>query len=184
MAVKVKPIVINNRKFSGLINNERIINEIGRLAQEITTDYKDRNPLFVVILNGAFMFAADLLKELEMEMRITFIRVASYEAMESTGSVKDLLGLAENISGEDIILVEDIIDSGLTVRKVISDMKEMGAASVSVATLLHKEDRVHSDLPIDYIGFTIDDRFVVGYGLDLDGIGRNLKHIYALDEGA
>ena len=184
MAVKAESIIINNRKFSEYISNDRIINEIERLGREISADFNGRRPLLVVILNGAFMFAADLVKELQMDVRITFIKVSSYEAMASSGNVKSLIGLAEDISGQDIILVEDIIDSGLTLRKVLSEMKDLGASSVTVASLLRKAGKGHEDLPVDYVGFDISDRFVVGYGLDLDGIGRNLKHIYALQDGA
>ncbi|MEJ2003474.1 MAG: hypoxanthine phosphoribosyltransferase [Cyclobacteriaceae bacterium] len=164
-----------------MISCDRIINEIKRLSQEISADYREQTPLILVVLNGAFMFAADLAKELELEARISFIKVSSYEAMRSTGEVKELIGLNEHIAGEDIILIEDIVDSGKTVRKIIADLDNLGAASVSIATLLRKDSRAHEDLPVKYVGFDIEDRFVVGYGLDFDGIGRNLKHIYVLD---
>jgi len=182
VAVNTDRIVIRNREFVKLISKERLSLEIERLGKEITGDYAEKAPLFVVVLNGAFMFAADLIRELRMNARVTFIRVSSYTSMQSSGNVKQVLGLTENIEGKDIVLIEDIIDSGLTAKIVIQELQERGAASVRIATLLRKRIAEHNTLPISYVGFDIEDRFVVGYGLDFNEKGRNLKHIYVLDE--
>jgi hypoxanthine phosphoribosyltransferase len=173
-------MILNDRKFSKLISSEQIKDAMERLGESIRKDYKNRNPLFIVILNGAFMFAADLMKELDPHVRITFVKLSSYEALESSGNVKQLIGLNENIFGEDVI----IVDSGRTARKIIGELRELGAASISIATLLQKHRKMHNDLPVSYVGFNIDEEFVVGYGLDYKGSGRNLKHIYALDKSA
>ena len=177
-------MIIHDKKFIKLIDNDQITKGIRRLGRKLKTDYKDRNPLFIVVLNGAFMFAADLVKELRHDIRISFIKLSSYQAMERTGNVKQLIGLNDNVFRQDVVIIEDIIDSGRTARKILSELNELGASSVSIATLLRKHKDSHDDLPLEYVGFDIEDRFVVGYGLDYDGAGRNLKHIYALKEGA
>ncbi|MCA6078159.1 hypoxanthine phosphoribosyltransferase [Fulvivirga sedimenti] len=173
-------MIIKDKKFVKLIDNEQIGQSIRRLARKINKDYKERNPLFIVVLNGAFMFAGDLMKEVKSKVRISFIKVSSYDAMESTGNIKQLIGLNENIFQQDVVIVEDIIDSGQTAKKVTDELQTLGARSVSIVTLLRKNKEIHTKLPVDYVGFDIENRFVVGYGLDYDGLGRNLKHIYAL----
>ena len=173
-------MIIKDKKFVKLIENEQIGQSIRRLAKRINKDYKERNPLFIVVLNGAFMFAGDLMKEVRSNVRISFIKVSSYDAMENTGNIKQLIGLNENIFQQDVVIVEDIIDSGQTAKKITDELQTLGARSVSIVTLLRKNKEIHTTLPVDYVGFDIENKFVVGYGLDYDGLGRNLKHIYAL----
>lgn len=172
-------MVLHQTKFKKLLDHEEIQSGIRRLARRINKDYKGKDPLFIVVLNGAFMFASDLLKEVSSaNARVSFIKLSSYRATESTGNVKQLIGLNENIFNQDIILVEDIIDTGTTIRQLLMEMEKLGVASVKLATLLAKKKEVPSEFPIDYVGFEIEDEFVVGYGMDYDGIGRNIKHIY------
>ena len=175
-------MIIKDRKFTKLIDYEQIAAGVKKVARQINKDYKDRKPLFIVVLNGAFMYAGDLMKELRVDARLSFIKLTSYQAMESTGNVKQLIGLNENVFKQDVVIVEDIIDSGRTVKKVIEELQDLGANSVHITALLRKNREIHNDLPADYVAFDIEDRFVVGYGLDYDGAGRNLKHIYVLKE--
>lgn len=151
------------------------INEIGK---QINNDYNDKKPLFIAVLNGAFMFTADLMKKVKIDCEISFVKVSSYEDMHSTGNIKQLIGLNESILGRDIIIVEDIIDSGRTITKIIQEFNDLGARSTEVVTLLRKPESKDLDVSVKYIGFDIPDRFVVGYGLDYDGLGRNLADIY------
>lgn len=164
--------------FEKLLDQEEISEQIKRLARRINVEYKGKDPLFLVILNGAFMFASDLMKEIRINARISFIKLSSYESMESTGEVLELIGLNEDLSGQDIIILEDIIDSGTTVRKLLTELKASGAASVKLASVLTKKKTVPFEFPIDYLAFEIENEFVVGYGMDIDGLGRNLKDIY------
>jgi hypoxanthine phosphoribosyltransferase len=146
----------------------------------VSRDYKGKNPLFLVILNGAFMFAADFVRELRMPSEITFMRLSSYDKMKSTGKVRSLMGLAEDIKGRHVIILEDIVDTGRTLSHVLQSFKDSGALSMEIATLLFKELSVRREFLPKYIGFHIPDRFVVGYGLDYDGFGRNLRDIYQI----
>ena len=148
------------------------------MARQINKDYKGKDPLFVVVLNGAFMFASDLLKDISGNARVSFIKLSSYSAMKSTGNVKQLIGLNENLFNQDIIILEDIIDTGTTIRQLLKEMETLGAASVQLATLLVKNRNEPLNFDIEYVAFEIEDEFVVGYGMDYDGIGRNLKHVY------
>ncbi len=169
---------LNGKKFNKLLDYEDIQKQVRRLARRINSDYKGKDPLFIVVLNGAFMFASDLLKEIRSNARVSFIKLSSYSAMQSTGNVKQLIGLNENIFKQDIIIVEDIIDTGLTIHKLLEEMEKLGASNVQLASLLVKKKPEPLDFHIEYVAFEIEDEFVVGYGMDYDGIGRNLKHVY------
>ncbi len=150
------------------------------MAGQINQEYAGKQPLFVVVLNGAFLFAADLMKHLTISCEITFIRVASYAATESTGQVKQILGLDESIAGRDLIVVEDIVDSGLTISEVCDQLRTDNPASVAIATLLFKPAALTKAIHLDYVGFEIENQFVLGYGLDYDGLGRNTPDILVL----
>jgi len=174
------PMIVKDKEFVKYISSEELTQKIKALADGINKEYKEKKPLFVAILNGSFMFAADLMKEIEIESEISFVKVASYEEMESTGNVKQLIGLNENIFSKDVIIIEDIIDTGRTIVKILEEFKSLGASSVEVVTLLQKPKSAEVKDQLKYIGFEIPDKFVVGYGLDYDGLGRNLKDIYQL----
>ena len=168
--------------FEPYIENAAIISRVAEIGKEISTRYEGRLPLIVCVLNGAFPFAADLFRSLDIDAEITFIRLKSYEGTSSTGVVKEVLGLGENIKGRDVILVEDIIDTGHTIVKLIDDIKSKEPASVAVATLLFKPEALVHDVKPDYVGFSIPKKFIIGYGLDIDGLARNLPDIYAVKE--
>lgn len=175
-------MIIKNKEFTKFISSDEITSKIKVLASQINQDYDQKNPLFIAILNGSFMFAADLMKEITIPCEISFVKVASYEDMESSGNVKQLIGLNENIFKKDVIIIEDIIDTGRTIGKILEEFQSLGANSTEVITLLQKPKSVASTAELKYIGFNIPEKFVVGYGLDYDGLGRNLKDIYQLKD--
>lgn len=146
----------------------------------ISKDYEGRCPLFLVVLNGAFLFAGELVKHIPLTCEITFIRLSSYSQTESTGKVKEIIGLDDNIENRDIIIIEDIVDTGLTIAQLLKQIEDKKPKSVEIATLLHKPEALKTPVAMRYIGFEIENKFVVGYGLDYDGIGRNLDSIYVL----
>jgi len=178
--ISTKTVQVKGKEFEMLISEEQIETKIAEIALQISEDYADKNPLLIGVLNGAFMFAADLMRALKIDSEISFIRMASYEGMSSTGDLKQILGLSDNIFRRNIIIVEDIIDSGLTMEQTLAHFKERGAKSVEVCSLLVKPKSMKRELDIKYKCFEIGDEFVVGYGLDYDGHGRQLKDIYQL----
>lgn len=178
----MKQKIYQGMTFEPYIENETIVSRVAEIGKEISTRYEGRLPLIVCVLNGAFPFAADLFRSLDIDAEITFIRLKSYEGTSSTGVVKEVLGLGENIKGRDVILVEDIIDTGHTIVKLIDDIKAKEPASVAVATLLFKPEALLHDVKPDYVGFSIPKKFIIGYGLDIDGLARNLPDIYAVKE--
>jgi hypoxanthine phosphoribosyltransferase len=158
--------------------------ELGKIVNEVSIKinqkYAGKSPLFVIILNGAFMFASDLIKKVNVECEVSFLRVSSYRGTASTGEVKEMMPIGTDVEGRDIILVEDIVDTGKTMGDIKRKMLEAGANSVSICTLLFKPDAFQGDYLVDIIGLEIPDRFVVGYGLDYDGLGRNLPSLYQI----
>lgn len=170
---------LKDLKFNKLIDAQDMRAKIEALAEQVNRDYKGKTPLFLPILNGSFMFAADLLKEISVPCRVSFMKVASYAGTASTGQVNTLIGLEESIFNQDLIIIEDIIDSGLTLQKILEELRGRGAKSVEVITLLRKAAAREKNIPVKYVGFELENQFVVGYGLDYDGLGRNLKDIYA-----
>lgn len=179
----MKEVTYNGLKFETYIDNATIKARIKSIAEDIKHEYNGCNPLFVCVLNGAFSFASDLFLATEgMDAEISFIRLKSYEGMDSTGVVKEVIGLNENIEGRTIILIEDIIDTGVTMHKLITDLKKKNPAQIKIATLLFKPDSLKCDVKPDYIGFKIPSKFIIGYGLDIDGLARNLSDIYVLKE--
>jgi hypoxanthine phosphoribosyltransferase len=169
---------IKDLNFKKFIKEAEIQARIVELAKQINKDYKDKEPLFLPILNGSFLFAADLLREIKVPNYISFVKISSYEGTQSTGALKTLIGIQESIFNKDLIIIEDIIDTGTTIEQITSEMKERGAKTVEVASLLRKEIAREKNINPKYLGFDIPDAFVVGYGLDYDGYGRNLKDIY------
>ena len=160
------------------ISEAEIQAKVQDLATRLNADYKGKCPVMVCILNGAFMFAADLVRYLDFQPEVTFARFASYEGMDTTGEVRELMGLTADIAGRDVIIVEDIVDTGTTMYNVLPRFKALGAASVRIACLLQKPEKLRVDLKVDYCAMQIDNDFIVGYGLDSDGMGRNFRDIY------
>ena len=171
---------IQDKDFDLFITGDQIKKSIDKLVKQINADYAEKRPLFICVLNGAFMFASDLIKKLDFFPEISFVKVSSYAGLQTTGSVQKLIGLNEDIKGRDIILIEDIIDSGLTMKYLLSELTDREPASIRLVTLLFKPDSFQAKYTIDYIGFEIPNEFVVGYGMDYDGYGRNLPDIYHL----
>ncbi|MBD5231210.1 MAG: hypoxanthine phosphoribosyltransferase [Bacteroidales bacterium] len=177
-------IVLNGMRFFPYLRKEQIDREVERVAREIRLDVEGKNPLFIVVLTGAFMFAADLLRQVGInESQIEFVRYSSYEGGTSTtGKVKQLMGLREDVKGRDLVIIEDIVDTGLTAEKMVADLKSKEPASVKFATLLYKPESSRTGFRPDYAAFVIPPKFILGYGLDLDGKGRNLADIYACED--
>lgn len=175
-----RTIRLHDCEFSTYIFEEEIIARITMLAEKIDTDYQHKKPLFLAVLNGSFMFAADLLKRVSVPCEIAFIRLSSYQDMNTTGKVKEVLGLTENIEDRHIVILEDIVDTGHTVHGLLQKLAEQKPASVEVATLLMKPECLQHELTVKYVARTIPNDFVVGYGLDYNGLGRNLRDIYKI----
>lgn len=171
-------VSFHDKSFSLYLPESQLLQEINRLAAQINLDYAGKNPLFIAILNGSFMFASDLLKAVSIPCEISFVKVASYENTASTGNVKEVLGLKENIAGRHLILLEDIVDTGNTIAALLQNFGAQNPASIEVASLLQKPECLEHPLNIKYVGHSISNDFVIGYGLDYNGLGRNLKDIY------
>ena len=168
--------------FRQIISPKDVQNRVQELGHELCQRMKDKNPLMIGILNGSFIFAADLIRTCHFECPISFIKFSSYDGLKSSGKVTELIGLDEDITGKDLIIVEDIIDSGKTLHHFLEIVKAQQPASVTLVSLLVKPDALQYDFPIDLIGFNIANEFVIGYGLDYNNIGRNLSGIYQLVE--
>lgn len=173
-------VKIKEKEFVLMISAEKIQSRVKDIASQINTQYHGRQPLFLGVLNGAFLFMADLFKNINLQCEISFIKVTSYSGTSSSGQVKNLIGLNENLSGRHIIVVEDIVDTGDTMKYLLDELKKQNPASVKLATILFKPEALRQDVKPDYVGFEIPSAFVVGYGLDYDGFGRNLNDIYVL----
>lgn len=176
-------VSIQDKHFEPFIREDEIANQIKAIAANLNEEYRNKEVLFIAILNGAFVFAADLYREIELRSKISFIKVSSYEGMESTGQVEQLIGLTEEVQGKHIVIIEDIVDTGITIDKVKALIMEQNPASIEVCTLLFKPDAFEGKESPKFIGFSIPNKFVVGYGLDYDDYGRNLKEICQLKEG-
>jgi hypoxanthine phosphoribosyltransferase len=175
-------IEVNNKKFTPFITAQQIEEQINVLATELNREYEGKRPLFIAILNGSFMFAADLFKALTIEAEICFIKLASYKGTKSTGNVITSIGLDEPLNSRHVIIVEDIVDTGKTLNEFLPQLHNQQPASLKIAALLHKPDALAYPVKIDYLGFNVPNKFLLGYGLDFDGLGRNLKEIYQLVE--
>ena len=175
-------VKLHDKTFAKSITNEEICNEIKRVAAEINRDYEGKRPVLLGVLNGCFMFAAELLKNLEIECEISFVKLSSYQGTNSTGVVREVLGLTETIAGRDVIIIEDIVDTGYTMQNMLETLGTREPASVQIASLFVKPARLKVPVDVKYSVFTIPDRFIVGFGLDYDGLGRNLPDIYDVEE--
>ncbi len=173
-------VTIKDKQFRLSITAEEISNAVSSVASQINEDLADKDPLFLCILNGAFMFASDLMKQIDFPCEISFVKLASYQGTSSTGKIKEMIGINENIKGRNIIVVEDIVDTGFTMQSIIKSLEEKGANSIHVCTFLQKPEALQCDVKVDYAAIKIPNDFIVGYGLDYDGYGRNLKEIYTV----
>lgn len=173
-------MIVKDKSFIPYLSEEEIQKKIKKLAASINKDYKETKPLFIAILNGSFMFASDLFKEIKLDCEISFMKLSSYSEMSSTGHVRELIGINENVFNRDIIIIEDIVDTGNTMKNVLDQFNDRGVKSVEVVSLLIKPEALVNTVEIKYTGFEIPNKFVVGYGLDYDGFGRNSKAIYQL----
>ena len=180
----MKQVSYNGLTFEPFIEREKIQARILELAREITEQYRGRRPLLVCVLNGAFPFAAELFLNIDTDAEISFIRLNSYEGTSSTGTVKEIMGLHDDIEGRPVILVEDIVDTGQTIKRLVDTVSAKNPAEVKIATLLFKPESLQCDVKPDYVGFAIPPKFIIGFGLDLDGLARNLQDIYVLKEQA
>jgi hypoxanthine phosphoribosyltransferase len=171
---------IHDKEFEPYLTASQIADKIEEMAASINKDYAGKKPLFIAILNGSFIFAADLFKSISIEAEICFIKLASYKGTKSSGQVITAIGLDTDIIGRHLIILEDIVDTGKTLSAFLPQLEHQQPASLAIAALLHKPEATVYPVKIDYTGFSIPDKFVLGYGLDYDGLGRNIKEIYQL----
>lgn len=173
-------VQLHDKEFTKYIDNDELQKAVAEVGQRMNEELGDKNPLFLVVLNGAFMFAADVLRTFKYDCDISFIKLSSYVGTKTTHTVREVIGLDTNVKDRTVVLVEDIIDTGITMDHIIQQMKAMEARDVKTATMLFKPDAIEKDFPIDYVGMSIPNDFIVGYGLDYDGKGRNLADIYRI----
>lgn len=178
----METIKINDRRFKISIPEAEIKNRIKTVAAQISKDMEGKNPLFLGVLNGAFIFAADLMREMTIPCEISFVKLASYQGTTSTGTIQEVIGINENLTGRTVIIVEDIVESGATMKRMIEQLGTRSPASVHICTLFFKPEKLKEELDLDYVVFRIPDDFIVGYGLDYDQGGRGLKDIYTIVE--
>jgi hypoxanthine phosphoribosyltransferase len=176
-------IRVHDKVFIKFIHSEQIEIAVNKIADRINQDHAGKNPLFLIVLNGAFMFAADLLKKVKIPCQISFVKLSSYIGTRTTSAVRELIGLDEVLTNRTVVIVEDIIDTGITMGVTIDKLKKLEAAEVFIATLLFKPDSFRMNYDIDYIGLKIPNDFIVGYGLDYNGHGRNYPDIYKIIDG-
>lgn len=175
-------VKIHDKTFKISYTEEEILKHVKVVADRINKDMKGKNPLFLAVLNGSFIFAADLMRMITIPCEISFVKLASYQGTMSTGRIKEVIGINENISGRDIIIVEDIVESGLTMKRMMESLGTRNPASIHICTLLLKPEKLTVDLDVEYVAMEIPNDFIVGYGLDYDQQGRNLREIYTLVE--
>lgn len=171
-------VKVHDKNFEIYLAEAAIQQRVKEIAEQINKDYAGKKPLFIAILNGSFMFASDLFKHLSIEAELCFIKLASYKGMKSSGNVVTSIGLEDDLFGKEVIIVEDIVDTGKTLHNFLPKLQHQQPRSMRIATLLHKSAATEFPLALDYVGFNIPNKFVVGYGLDYDGLGRNFKEIY------
>jgi hypoxanthine phosphoribosyltransferase len=176
----MEEIQILDKRFTEYLDEEVIQNRIGELAKQINTDLAGKEVVFLGILNGAFLFAADLFRRIDFPARISFIKLASYRGTSSSGVIKELIGWNEDIKDKIIVVIEDIVDTGNTLERIVDELVIRKASEIRIASLLYKPEAYTKNIPLHYIGFEIPNDFVVGYGLDYDGYGRNLPAVYSL----
>jgi hypoxanthine phosphoribosyltransferase len=169
---------IKDLEFENFLSAEEIQGKVSELSEQINQDYQGKTPVFLPILNGSFIFAADLIKKITIPCRVSFVKISSYQGVQSTGQLKTLIGHDESLFHQDVIIVEDIVDSGLTLEKIVAELHGLGAKSVEVVALLRKKQARERGTPVKFVGFDIGTEFVLGYGLDYDGLGRNHNDIF------
>jgi hypoxanthine phosphoribosyltransferase len=179
----MQQVKVKDRSFSLYLPEKEIIGAIENIAKKINEDYEGKNPLFIAVLNGVFMFASELFKKVNVDCEISFVKYSSYIGTKTSGQVNTLIGSNEDITGRNIIILEDIVDTGITMEKVVRDINAFQPASVKIATLLFKPAAFQKKYKVDYIGKEIPNDFIIGFGLDYDGFGRNLKDIYKIVDG-
>lgn len=177
-------ITVHDKTFVPYLQEAAILEKVKELAAQLRTDFEGKKPLFIAILNGSFMFASDLFKELDFEAEICFIKLASYKGTKSSGQVLTAIGLDTDINNRHVVILEDIIDTGKTLNEFLPQLYNQQPASLKIAVLLHKPDATIYPVKIDYCCFSIPNKFVLGYGLDYDGLGRNIRELYQLESGA
>ncbi len=176
----MKRVTIKDKTFEVSMPEAQIKARIKELAQQISKDMEGRNPLFLAVLNGAFVFAADLMREMTIPCEISFVKLASYQGTTSTGKIKEVLGINEDLHGRTVIILEDIVETGLTIKRMIESLGTRNPESVHICTLFFKPDRLQEDLDMEYVAFRIPNDFILGFGLDYDQQGRGLKDLYTL----
>ena len=173
-------VKIKDKTFETSISAEEIAKRVKELGQQLSKDFEGKNPLFLAVLNGSFIFAADLMREITIPCEISFVKLASYQGTTSTGKIKEVIGINEDLSGRTVVIVEDIVESGLTMKRMIETLGTRNPASVHICTLFVKREKLQVDLDIEYSAFSSPNAFIVGYGLDYDQQGRQLKEVYSL----
>ena len=175
-------VTIKDKTFEVSIPEAQVKERVRELAQQMSRDLEGKNPLFLGVLNGAFIFAADLMREMTIPCEISFVKLASYQGTTSTGTIKEVIGINEDLTGRTVVIVEDIVESGLTIKRMMEQIGTRNPASVQVCTLFFKPEKLKEDLTLDYVAFSIPNDFIVGYGLDYDQQGRQLRDVYSLCE--
>ena len=175
-------ITVNDKEFEPYLSAAAIKERIAAIGERINIDYQGKRPIFIAILNGSFMFASDLFKEITIDAEICFIKLASYKGTRSTGNVITSIGLDEPLKDRHVVIIEDIVDTGNTLHKFLPQLHNQQPASLKIAALLHKPEALEHPIQIDYLGFSVPNKFLLGFGLDFDGLGRNLAEIYKLTE--
>jgi hypoxanthine phosphoribosyltransferase len=169
---------IKELEFIEFISESQVQEKIQSLAAEINRVYTGKTPVFLPVLNGSFIFAADLLKNITLSCRVSFVKVSSYDGISSTGKLKTIIGLEESLFNQDVVIIEDIVDTGLTLQKIVEELKSLGTRSVEVVSLLRKKPAREKGIQVRFTGFEIENEFVLGYGLDYDGLGRNYRQLF------
>ena len=178
---KMNKVTLGDKNFRTFISSNELTKAIDSLAEKINIEYANKTPVFICVLNGSFMFATELIKRYNYDCTVTFIKLSSYDGIKSLGSVDNLIGLNENLREKDVIIVEDIVDSGLTVESVVEDILKLNPRSIEIATLLFKPKAYQKEIKIKYPAIEVGNEFLVGFGLDYNGLGRNLKEIYIIE---
>lgn len=176
----MQTIQVKDKSFSLLISEKEILKEVKRIALQINKDYKGKEPVFLAVLNGSFIFASDLLKEVNLPCEVSFVKLASYQGVNTTGQIREVIGLNIDLTDRPVIIVEDIVETGLTMAHMLEVLRQQNPASIDICALLLKPGKLRVDLDIRYCCLEIPDDFIVGYGLDYDGYGRNTRDIFTL----
>ncbi len=175
-------VKLKDKHFKRFLPSDDIERAVNFIGDKMNSDFAGKKPLFISVLNGSFLFAADLMKTLTIDCEITFVKLASYQGTQTTGKVRTLIGFDEDINNRTVVILEDIVDTGNTLEVLVARLKELNPLEIKVAALLYKPEAYTKDIPVDYVGFKVGNDFLVGYGLDYDGLGRNMRDIYKLEE--